>query len=339
MSRIRPLGRQPSRSPFDEIRRTDEGADGVEFEYWSAREAMSHLGYTDWRNVENVIRKARSACRNAGHDPGDHFVDVDRMVSLGSGSERRITDVQMTRFGMYLLAMNGDPDKPEIATAQRYFAVQTYRAEQLLPPITPPPTPPPVAPAPTQLPRPWAERFRETFMPHVRELFQHHPGCFTVVSAAVNQILVIEDELLRHLMETREFDRPDISIGLRYATHRRGLGLSDPTRCTCLYLPQQGISVEVRVYEGSEWPTFTTWFHGEYLPRGLPAYFDRKPELERYGRLTRASAADHACRGLSGRDAELPSRVRTQLAAAGGFAPARQLPPGDPRSRPQLPPN
>jgi hypothetical protein len=273
-----------------------------------------------------VVRKARTACRNAGHDPGNHFVDVNRMVSLGSGASRNTTDVQMTRFGMYLLAMNGDPEKAEIAAAQRYFAIQTYRAEQQLPP-----TPPPAPPAqPVQGPRPWAERFRRTFMPHVRNLHQKHPGCFSVVSAAVTEIMYIEDQVVRHLMTTRGFDRPDISIGGRWSKFRReDLVLPDTIRSAVLWLPDQRIEVEVKVYEGKEWPSFQTWFRDCYLTEHLAYYLNHKPELRSYPQLTRYSAADNASRDLGGHPAAMPAPVRAALAAAGGFAPAQpQLPPG-----------
>ena len=332
MASLVPGGRRPSRSPFDPIRHVEEDSQGKEFEYWSAREAMEPLGYKNWQNMENVIRKARTACRNSGHDPDANFIDVSKHQA---GSRVPFRDVQMTRFGMYLLAMNGDPDKSEIAHAQRYFAVQTYRAEQLLPPPSPPVATPPPA-SPIHIGRPWADRFRQTFMPHVRDLYQRHPGCFSVVSAAVSEIIMIEDELIRHLMTTRGFDRPDISIGMRYATHRRGRGCPEPTRWACLYLPQQQLSVDVRVYPGDEYGDFSTWFRGTYLPDNLPEYLNGKPELRMYERLTRASAADNACVNLTGRPASLPPRVRASLNAAGGFAPARQLP-GGPGPR-QLPP-
>ena len=306
----------------DAIRRVDENPDGSTFEYWSAREALELLGYLHWQGLENVIRKARAACRNSGHDPGDHFRDTPKMVPLGSGASRAITDVQMTRFGMYLLAMNGDPDKPEIAAAQRYFAIQTYRAEQQLPPSQPGPIPPTATP-PILVNRPWYERFRGTFMPHVCDLHQRHPGCFSVVSAAVSEILHIEDELVRHLMTTRGFDRPDISIGMRYSVRRRTIRLAEPTRSAALYLPEQRITVEVRVYEGAEWPIFHTWFRDTYLSEHLGYYINHKSELQPYPALSRASVADNACRSLSGRPAVLAPKVRAALTAANGFAPAR----------------
>ena len=98
-------------------------------ECWSARSICPLLGYTDWRNFMKAIEKAKESCISAGERELDHFVGVNKMVSLGSGSQRSIEDVLLTRYACYLIAQNGDPRKQEIAFAQNYFAVQTRRAE------------------------------------------------------------------------------------------------------------------------------------------------------------------------------------------------------------------
>lgn len=100
-----------------------------EVECWSARELYVLLGYIQWRNFLALIEKAKFSCINAGEDVAYHFAGVSKMVSLGSGAERQIDDILLTRYACYLTAQNGDARKPEISFAQNYFAVQTRRAE------------------------------------------------------------------------------------------------------------------------------------------------------------------------------------------------------------------
>ena len=117
--------RVPHASPFEAIR--EEAEDGSE--YWSARDLAKILGYSKWDKFKFAIVRAEEACENSGQEIIDHFLQVGKMVKLGSGSQRKVEDYHLSRYACYLLIQNADPSKPIVALGQTYFAVQTRRQE------------------------------------------------------------------------------------------------------------------------------------------------------------------------------------------------------------------
>jgi DNA-damage-inducible protein D len=115
---------EPSKG-FEDIKCVD--ANGIE--YWTARELMILLGYSKWSNFAEVIKKAQKACINSAQAVENHFADIGKMVTIGSGTVRKVDDYKLDRYACYLIAQNGDSSKMEIAAAQTYFAIQTRKQE------------------------------------------------------------------------------------------------------------------------------------------------------------------------------------------------------------------
>ena len=108
-------------SVFEQIRQIDENGQ----EYWNARDFAKVLDYSDYRNFISVVNRAKESCKNSSQSVLDHFVDVNEMVLLGSGAERQVDSIKLSRYACYLIVQNGDPSKEVIALGQTYFAIQT----------------------------------------------------------------------------------------------------------------------------------------------------------------------------------------------------------------------
>ena len=114
-----------SEATFENIKHTNEYGQ----EFWYARELQQALEYSQWRRFEETIERAKTACLQSENSIEDHFANVGKMVFIGSGAQREIDDIMLSRYACYLIVMNGDPRKQIIAVGQTYFAVKTRQQE------------------------------------------------------------------------------------------------------------------------------------------------------------------------------------------------------------------
>ncbi|WP_311549064.1 DNA damage-inducible protein D [Prevotella nigrescens] len=112
-------------SLFESIKHVDKN----NIEYWTSRTLWKVLEYTEYRHFLPVIDKAKLACENSGQHIEDHFEDILEMVEIGSGAERSVDSVKLSRYACYLIVQNADPSKTIVAQGQTYFAIQTRIAE------------------------------------------------------------------------------------------------------------------------------------------------------------------------------------------------------------------
>ena len=112
---------------FENIKHVDEDGN----EYWYARELQKVLEYKRWDKFYNVIESAQVACSISNNNVLYHFSQVGKMIYLGKGGQRKISDYKLSRYACYLIAQNGDSRKKVIALAQTYFAIQTRKQELL----------------------------------------------------------------------------------------------------------------------------------------------------------------------------------------------------------------
>jgi hypothetical protein len=244
---------QPSQgqSPFDAIRRIENG-----YEYWSARELQELMGYNNWREFDTVVGKAIAACKNVGQEPSNHFGESPKMVTIGSGSQRKIKDYRLTRYGCYLVAMNGDPHKAAVAAAQAYFAIKTHEAELA------------------------QQRTQQPSVPPINHLWQKRLALFNERTripdgywCVFNEIAAVCWSLEFQGAHLRADAVPDISVGQMWCKHARhlGLDLSLVRQYPHHYPDRRGVQA-ANIYPNAWLGAFRDWFQTHYLRHHFPAY-------------------------------------------------------------------
>ena len=115
------------KSPFEKIKRISEEG----YEYWSARDLYKLLGYSEYRHFLPVIDKVKEALSNINEEVENHIEDMLDMVQIGSGADRELDSLKLSRLACYIAVQNADPTKPNVAMGQAYFAIKTRQKELL----------------------------------------------------------------------------------------------------------------------------------------------------------------------------------------------------------------
>lgn len=112
-------------SLFESIRHANEYGQ----EFWYARELQIALEYSEWRNFNRVLEKAKNACEGSENSTSEHFVDVNKTINMPKSAFKEIEDYKLSRYACYLIVQNGDSRKKVIALGQSYFAIKTRQQE------------------------------------------------------------------------------------------------------------------------------------------------------------------------------------------------------------------
>lgn len=273
-------------SPFDKIRRVDDQG-----EYWSARELMGNLSYTEWRNFQQVVLQAKIIVEASSHDSQQQVVERTTLLPRGTrGGTQEVDDYRLSRFACYMVTLCADVKKPAVATGRVYFAVRARQAE--------------VAEqrnAPENLTvSEFSQRIKRSHLNHIKHIDQQFsPGDYTILSGLFGQFQTMDDELIIHGIVMEADDRPDTSIGMLWSKHAKKIGILPFEKKAPLLMP--GLTVNVNVWPASSYVEFRRWFKEDYGMGKLRNYLLNKKEfVEMHGKHAIESAIYNVCLAWTG---------------------------------------